>query len=134
MRDRFVIDTHALIWYVDDLPRKLGRRARAALDACARGDALLHVPAPVVLETWFLARAGRIRLQTSLARWWEQASGPTLILEPMTAEDVLTAADLDWTHQDAYDRLIVAAALQLELPLITADSAIEESGLVETVW
>lgn len=134
MLDSFVIDTHALIWFAADVPKKLGRRARAALAAHERGAAVLHVPAPVVLETWFLARAGRIRLNTSLSRWWEQIAGPTLILEPMTAEDVLTAARLDWSHPDVYDRLIVAAALRLGLPLITADSAIEESRLVETVW
>lgn len=134
MRQGFVVDTHALIWFAADLPRKLGRRARAAFQAFEAGAAVLHVPAPVVLETWFLARAGRIQLETSLGRWWEEIAGPSLVLEPLTAEDVLAAAGLAWHHKDVYDRLIVAAALRLGLPLITADSVIEESGLVSTVW
>ena len=134
MRYGYVVDTHALVWFAANNIRKLGRRALAAFEEFENGDTVLHVPAPVVLETWFLARAERIRLSTSFAHWWEELASPTLVLEPMNAEDVLAAAGFAWSHQDVYDRLIVAAALRLGLPLITADSAIEESGLVETVW
>jgi PIN domain nuclease of toxin-antitoxin system len=35
---------------------------------------------------------------------------------------------------DIFDRLIVAEALQLGLPLITSDSVIRASGLVNVIW
>ncbi len=43
MPGNFVIDTHALIWFAADLPRKLGKRARMALEAFEQGSAILHV-------------------------------------------------------------------------------------------
>jgi PIN domain nuclease of toxin-antitoxin system len=36
--------------------------------------------------------------------------------------------------RDPFDRLIVSAALALGARLITKDSALSESGLVESVW
>ena len=36
--------------------------------------------------------------------------------------------------RDPFDRMIVAAALAVGKPLLTADTRIRESGLVEVVW
>jgi PIN domain nuclease of toxin-antitoxin system len=36
--------------------------------------------------------------------------------------------------RDPWDRLIVATAMALALPLVTRDSAIRGANLVETVW
>lgn len=132
--EQFVVDTHPLVWWATDRPRKLGRRARAVFEGYEEQRVVLHVPAAVVLETWFLTKNGRIRPEGSLARWWERIRSPNLLVEPLEAADVLTAASLSWSHPDVYDRLIVATAARLGLPLVTADSAIEDSGLTPTVW
>jgi PIN domain nuclease of toxin-antitoxin system len=52
----------------------------------------------------------------------------------MEAIDVFAAYELDWQHSDPYDRLIVATARRLELPLITGDQAITDWGGVEVCW
>ncbi len=129
----FVTDTHPLVWQAAQ-PRKLGRRAARAFAAYEAGDAVLYVPAPVVLESWFLVKNGRIRHDTSVEAWWRQLASPALILEPMPAEDVFAAGRLDWHHDDVFDRLIVACALRLGLPLVTADRSITDSGLVDVLW
>jgi len=36
--------------------------------------------------------------------------------------------------RDPWDRFIVATALALDLPLVTADRRIQKSGLVEAIW
>lgn len=36
--------------------------------------------------------------------------------------------------RDPWDRFIVATAQALDLALVTRDSLIQESGLVETIW
>jgi hypothetical protein len=48
--------------------------------------------------------------------------------------DVLRARELDWSHREMSDRMIVASALRLDLPLVTADRAIAEWGGVEVIW
>jgi PIN domain nuclease of toxin-antitoxin system len=35
---------------------------------------------------------------------------------------------------DPFDRLIVGTAVRLDMPLITRDQQIVESGLVQTIW
>ncbi len=133
MNDAFVTDTHPVVWLAADR-KKLGRRAARAFDAYEAGEATLYVPAPVVLETWFLRKNGRIRASTSLGSWWDSVASPSLLFEPMTGEDVVQAERLHWEHVDVFDRLIVACALRLGLPLVTADAAITDSTLVEVVW
>ncbi len=36
--------------------------------------------------------------------------------------------------RDPYDRLILATAMALAVPLITRDNKIRQSGLVTTIW
>ncbi len=95
---------------------------------------MLYVPAPVVAETWFNAKRGVIRLETTLARWWQRIMNPQLCFEPLFAEDVFTAAELNWRHQDVQDRLIVATAMRLDVPLITADAEITDWGGIPVLW
>ena len=86
------------------------------------------------METWFLSQAGVIELETTLGRWWNRMSNPRLHLVDLSASDVFVAASLGWSHRDPYDRMIVATALKLGLPLVTADDAITDWGGVELLW
>lgn len=133
MNSAFVADTHPIVWFAAQ-PKRLSRRAARAFAAYQTGEATLFVPAPVVLETWFLRKNGRIRERASLDGWWNAIASPSLILEPMTGEDVIAAERLDWDHSDVFDRLIVVCARRLGMPLITADVAIAESELTQILW
>ena len=42
--------------------------------------------------------------------------------------------DSDLGIRDPFDRMIVAAARTLALPILSADERIAESGLVDIVW
>lgn len=114
--------------------RKLSAAAAGAIAAYEEGRADLYVPAGVVVETWFLSQGGVIRLDTTLSRWWGRITNARLHLVDLTASDVFTAASLGWEHRDPYDRMIVATALRLGLPLLSADTAIAEWGGVEILW
>ncbi|MFZ5469030.1 MAG: hypothetical protein ACOZIN_06270 [Myxococcota bacterium] len=41
---------------------------------------------------------------------------------------------LAWNHGDVYDRLVVACARRLGVPLTTADAEITDSKLVKVIW
>lgn len=56
-----VTDTHALIWYLTNSPR-LGSEARAAFDACDKGEAVIYVPIICLVEMVYLIEKGRIQL------------------------------------------------------------------------
>ncbi len=138
MADGYVLDTHPLLYYAADDLKKLGRKGRAVFEGLERGESFLYVPAPVVFETWLLSLNGTIQLQTTLSAWWEDLASAGLHHLDLTRDDILHAAALDWEHRDPFDRLIVAAARRMDLPLLTKDHVIvewaEETGGVEVVW
>jgi PIN domain nuclease of toxin-antitoxin system len=82
------------------------------------------VPAISVWEVAMLASKGRIDLQPDADRWIRENLQPPVRLEPLHPEISLESCRLEDFHGDPADRLIVATALVLGVPLITADRQI----------
>ena len=129
-----VVDTHPLVWYACGTTRRLSSRAKRVFEQFERGACSLLVPAPVLLELWFLSLNGTIAAEPSFRGWWRAMARDCLVEVPLEHEDVLAASELAWKHRDPQDRLIVATARRLDCPLLTADDAIHASGTVEALW
>lgn len=133
MADAAVADTHALIFHAAG-SGKLGSRARAHFDACERGRAIVYVPAAVIWETCLLARAVKVNLRRPAESFFADLfSNPAYQPLDLTAVQVLLADTFRFTR-DPFDALIVAAAKDLALPLITRDAPIRDSGAVKVIW
>lgn len=130
-----VTDTHALIWWITDQRRLLGRRANAFFDRVDEGSAVVCVPAVVLVELDEAIRCGDITLDESFPRFVER-----LELTPSRYRIVpLTAAIVTRSHElfaipERGDRLIAATAAELDYPLITRDPAITEVIAGEHLW
>jgi PIN domain nuclease of toxin-antitoxin system len=133
MRD-VVTDTHGLIWYLEDSPR-LGPDARAAFDACDRGDIFVYVPTICLVEITYLQEKGRIPADLKAKLDAElQARSSGLILASLTPEVAGAVARVPRSDvPDMPDRIIAATAVHLGLPLISRDRAIRLSA-IETRW
>lgn len=128
-----VTDTHALLFHAAGGGR-LGPKAAAHFAACEAREALLYVPAAVVWEVALLARGGRINLRRSLREFFaELFSNPAYQPCDLSIEQVLLAEEIR-INRDPFDALICAVARDLELPLITRDGDIRESGAVRVIW
>ena len=128
-----VTDTHPLLFHAAGGGR-LGRRASEHFAACERREALLYVPAVVIWEYTLLARAGRVNLRRSVRKFFEDLfSNPAYQPYDLTAEQGFAAEEMR-INRDPFDALILAAARDLELPLVTRDGDIRSSGLVRIVW
>lgn len=131
----YVTDTHPLLWNLF-IPKRLGRAAFAVFREVDRGNAKLYVPAIVVSEMLMVVEKNRIPNVTmqdlldeiSLMEFSQYHE--LLPLLPETAVASRTLTDIP----DIFDRLIVAEALRLGLPLITHDSVITNSSSVSIVW
>lgn len=119
-----LIDTHVLIWAVQDDAR-LGKLARRAIDAATDADAL-HVSAITPWEIALLAQRGRITLGTEAGAWIDMA----LSLRGVRLTPLLPAIAVDSVRlpgvalRDPADRIIIASARHIGAPLLTADKAI----------
>lgn len=128
-----VCDTHALLFHAAGGDR-LGRRAAAHFHACEQRQAILYVPVAVIWECALLARASRINLRRTVGGFFDDLfSNPAYQPYDLTAGQVF-AADETRINRDPFDALICAAAIDLELPLITRDADIRGSGAVKVIW
>jgi PIN domain nuclease of toxin-antitoxin system len=130
--ERFVLDTHPLIWHLAGQSDRLGPAARAALQRVERGRAVGLIPAIVLAELAYLSEKGRVSLSLRdvLA---EMDRGENFQILPLTREQLEELPYLT-AIPEIHDRLIVAAARASQAHLITKDRQIHASNLVAVVW
>lgn len=130
----FVLDTHAVLWYLTSSPQLSPPALRAIRAAAAHGQTCL-VSAMTVVEATYLSEKGRIA-----------ASQLNLLIAALTdPQGNLEIAPLDFVVAqflaknprdqvpDLPDRVIAATALAFGLPLVTRDGDIRSSGIA-TIW
>jgi len=128
-----VTDTHPILFHAAG-GSKLGKRAASLFNDCERKQAIIYVPMAVVWEVSLLSRSRRINLKRSVREFFDELfSNPAYQPLDLTSEQVFLA-DENRINDDPFDALIGAAALALELPLITRDSDITDSGLMKVIW
>jgi PIN domain nuclease of toxin-antitoxin system len=71
-----------------------------------------------------LAAKGRLTLRPDPASWLAANLAPPVSLAALSAEVALASASLPGFHGDPADRIVVATALTMGIPLITADERI----------
>ncbi|QFR31775.1 type II toxin-antitoxin system VapC family toxin [Ancylobacter sp. TS-1] len=123
-----VLDTHVLIWALDDDVR-LGGRARAAIEQASEAGSVF-VSAVTPWEIALLVQKGRLALADNVGAWLETVlSLPSLRLAALEPGIAVDSVRLPGTlHADPADRIIIATARHLGSPLLTADRAILDYG------
>jgi PIN domain nuclease of toxin-antitoxin system len=128
-----VTDTHPLLFHAARSSR-LGARSRELFAAAEAREIIIYVPLCVMWEVTLLSRAARVNLHRPTRAFFEDLfSSPSFQAHPMAPEQIFDAGELRGLT-DPFDALICAAARDLGLPLVTHDSAIVESGFVDTIW
>lgn len=123
-----LIDTHALIWFLEDDSR-LSPRARDAI--APRANAIL-VSAASVWEIAIKVSAGRLGFSEDPLIAGEREGLEPL---PVSMEHAWANRDLPFRkdHKDPFDRMIAAQALCEGIPVISSDPAFDGYG-VERIW
>jgi PIN domain nuclease of toxin-antitoxin system len=130
-----VVDTHTLIWYLNNSPR-LSMKAAIALAAAEQAGEIVYVPAIVIIELRYLVEKGTISetdFQNILREIKDPSTALTITPLDLTTADVLSQISRS-TVPDMPDRIIAATALALNLPLITCDTKISKLSNVTIVW
>ena len=128
-----LLDTHVWIWWLTGAP-PLPAAEREALGRLAEKTPPC-ISAVSLWEAEMLVAKGRIVLTEPFDRWVRRMSASDVVtVLPLDADVVVAVHGLPATFQgDPADRLIVATARAVGLPIATHDRAIRASRLVK-LW
>lgn len=134
---KVVADSHALLFYLFT-PDQLSDPALEVLGDAENTDGIV-VSAATLGDLWYAShKAGERGLAPGAFDLLRST-----VVDPETRFEVaaLDATTMDLLASfplaglpDPWDRLIVATAMQLDLPLVTRDRAIRNTGVAQTIW
>ena len=118
-----LLDTCAIVFIAGDEP--IDGAARVEIARAAAGDGVLVSPVSA-WEIGLLATKGRFRFEPDAKIWFRDFVGRVGVrVAALTAEAALDSSFLPPTlHGDPADRLLVATARELGVPIVTRDRAI----------
>lgn len=129
-----LLDTHALLWWLKGA-KQLSKRASSII-AKEQQSGNLVISAISVWEICLIVKAKRLILHVDINTWLSDlAAVPNLQIISIDTNIAKTSVFLPgWLHKDPADRIIVATALRLASPIITADAKIRAYTQIETIW
>jgi PIN domain nuclease of toxin-antitoxin system len=130
-----VLDTHALVWWVQGDHHLLGPAAMPAI-ANERPGGTILISSISAWELALLIAEGRLSLGFDLAAWLGQvALVDSVRFVPIDNEIAVTANTLPGQmHRDPADRMIVATARRFDAALVSGDRKLRAYPHVRTIW
>lgn len=121
-----LLDTHALIWALEDSPR-LSPAARKAVEDTS------NIVLASVVSAWEIAikrSLGRLDAPDDLAQVIDDAG---FLRRVISFADVQRLATLPPHHRDPFDRMLVAQAMEEGAPIVSCDARIA-AYQVQVLW
>lgn len=118
---KLMLDTHCLIWLLDDAPSLTASARRLIWDAEE-----VYFSAASIWEIGLKWRKGKIGVEPRLIAQAALAAGLHELV--LTMEAMVVSSELKSKHGDPFDRLLYAQAKLAKLKLMTADSEIVKLG------
>ena len=131
---RYIVDTHALIWYLTGDARLGNAAKKVLLDPSSR----LVLPMIALAEALFIVEKGKVQISSVSDLISDVTGDSRIVIQPLTYEILqvsLTLAAIPEMH----DRYIVATGLYLQslgetVRILTKDNEIIVSKLIPVVW
>jgi PIN domain nuclease of toxin-antitoxin system len=123
---KLLLDTHAVLWALEDSPQ-LSPTARRAIEDPSNE---VIVNAASAIEIAIKRSLGKLTAPTDLLA---AASEAGFITSAIGFAEATVLGTLPWHHNDPFDRLLVAHALVAGIPIVTRDPQIARYQ-VQVVW
>ncbi|MCB9151774.1 MAG: PIN domain-containing protein [Caldilineaceae bacterium] len=136
MAHKYILDTHALVWYLEGSPR-LGQHAKSAMEA---DDSDLVLPLIALSEATFLIERGRIGIPTVADLLADVQADERIEIISLTWDIFLRSLTTEGLSiPELHDRFIVSTGLHLQdlghtIDIITRDESIREAGILSVIW
>jgi PIN domain nuclease of toxin-antitoxin system len=121
-----LLDTHALLWWLDD-PKQLSRQARAVIQD---GKNPVYISAAVVWEIAIKKALGKLDAPDDLE---EMIEANRFLRLPITIPHVVAVQSLPALHHDPFDRILIAQASHEGFRLVTRNRDIAKYSVPQLV-
>ncbi len=130
-----VIDTHILIWFVNG-SEHLSKIAQDTINQTIASDDEIIISSISTWEIAMLINKDRLVLSMDIESWLNNIENiQGFRFAPVDNEIAFKSTQLPGEfHKDPADRMIVATARKLAVPLITADQKIRQYKHITTIW
>ena len=119
---RYLLDTHAIIWYLDESLR-LPPRMEEVIDNRVNR---IFVSSASLWETAIKVNLNKLKLNSTFNEFLDNVRGSDFEFLQIKDKYLKRLADLPFIHKDPFDRLLIATTLEENLTLITADENIHK--------
>jgi PIN domain nuclease of toxin-antitoxin system len=126
---RYLLDTHALIWFING-DKDLSAKARKAIEA-DRAENFVSIAS--LWEMAIKISLERLDLKTNFEEVKQKVNNNNFQILPISFEDILKISDLPFHHRDPFDRMIIAQSLTNDLVIISKDKLFKEYP-VKLIW
>jgi PIN domain nuclease of toxin-antitoxin system len=119
MSQIIILDTHIWLWLVNGNFDLFPARWRELIESAEQ----VGISPISCYEVALAHQKGRIKISTPLLEWFSQGITPFGIeLFPIDERIAARAVELSPVHQDPFDRLIIATALEYDAKLASVDN------------
>jgi PIN domain nuclease of toxin-antitoxin system len=125
----YLLDTHTFLWLVNTpevLPDKVFRIIQ---DRSATVLVSLVIPWEIAIK----ANTGKLHAADILDNFEGKVTKAKLNMLETTVEQVIRGGSLPLHHRDPFDRLLIAQAIELRVPILSSDSMLDFYG-VSRIW
>ena len=127
-----MLDTHILLWILSDRDQ-LSEKARNIIDRERRCISIVSFW-EISIKMSLKDPKRRLVLGMTLDELEKLCAKSEIDILPITTGDCKRTSDLEHIHDDPFDRMIIAQAMEREIPLVTRDQRIWQYENVEKIW
>lgn len=136
----FVLDTHVYVAYAQGNMKYFSQIVKIFFRLSENNECIFYIPTIVFWEIGYKAFTGDLRIKDHSPEESAKLMHRPLDTQsnfrdlPLSRKAASLAPTFSSKLPDPFDQLIVASALDANLPLITKDLNIQKSKIIQTVW
>lgn len=130
-----VLDTHVLVWWVDE-PARLSAKVKKIIETALKSEEAILASSVSVWEIYLLAKKGKLGFSIDIDSWMQKIES-IAFLQFVPVDNRIAAKSVmlpDPLHSDPADRIIIATAREFGAQLATSDKKILNYRHVQSIW
>ena len=124
-----LLDTNAFLWFCEDNP-KLSSTTKQYIE---NQNNTSFVSMASLWEIAIKLSLGKIKLKIPFEKFIELVEDNGFKILSITFEHTLNVSQLEFYHRDPFDRLIISKGIVEDIPIISADSKLD-NYTVNRIW